>query len=188
VVIMDVTDREFERSILFLRTMPHRVQGNTAIGRSISLALFVAAFAIAADPPIPPVTVCEILADLPAHEGKDVAVLGRYSFRHDGRWIGEQSCEPATAVPPMLWLTEDSAAGPKPSANLEFDVAVLNKKFAGLTRRTSLGKFRFGNPEYDRWAVVYGRVVSRKGDAAQKAPADLVFRGDGVIVFLITER
>jgi hypothetical protein len=36
--------------------------------------------------------------------------------------------------------------------------------------------------------VVYGRVVSRKGDAAQKAPADLVFRGDGVVVFLTTER
>src|SRR5450759_3216926 len=132
---MDVTHREFERSILFLRTMLHRVPGSTAIGRSISLAVFLAAFAIAADPPIPPVTVCEILADLPAHEGKDVAVLGRYSFRRDGRWIGDQSCEPNTTVPSVLWLTEDAGAGPKPSANLEFDVAVLNKKFAGLTRR-----------------------------------------------------
>ena len=56
---------------------------------------------------------------------------------------------------------------------------MLNKKFAELTHRTSLGKFRFGTPEYDRWAVVYGRVVARKGDAAKKAPADLVFRGDG---------
>jgi hypothetical protein len=185
---MDVTNREFERSILFLRTMSHRVSGSTAIGRSISVAFFMAAFAAAADPPIPPVTVCEILADLPAHEGKNVAVLGRYSFRRDGRWIGEQSCEPAIAVPSILWLTEDSIDGPKPSANLEFDVAVLNKKFAALTRRTSLGKFRFGNPEYDRWAVVYGRVVSRKGDAAQKAAADLVFRGDGVMVFLTTEK
>ena len=185
---MDVTDRELERSILFLRNMSPRVQGNAAFGRCISLALFVAAFAMAADPPIPPVTVCEILADLPAHEGKDVAVLGRYSFRRDGRWISEQSCDPVTTVSPMLWLTEDSAAGPKPPASFEFDVAVLNKKFAGLTRRTALGKFRFGNPEYDRWAVVYGRVVTRKGDAAQKAPADLVFRGNGVIVFLTTDK
>jgi hypothetical protein len=168
--------------------MSLRAQGITAIGRCISLALFLAAFVIAADPPIPPVTVCEILADLPAHEGKDVAVLGRYSFRHDGRWISEQSCDPATTVPPVLWLTEDSAGGPKPPASFEFDAALLNKKFAGLTRRTALGKFRFGNPEYDRWAVVYGRVVSRKGDAAQKAPADLVFRGSGVIVFLTTEK
>ncbi len=185
---MDVTEGEFEGSILFLRNISLRVPGKAAIGRSISIALFMAAFAVAADPPIPPVTVCEILAALPAHEGKNVAVLGRYSFRRDGRWIGEQSCEPAIAVPPVLWLTEDPIDGPKPSANLEFDVAVLNKKFAALTRRTSLGKFRFGNPEYDRWAVVYGRVVSRKGDAARKAPAGLVFRGDGVIVFLTTEK
>ena len=183
---MGVTVRELERSNLFLRTMS-QVRG-TAIGRGIWLALILAAFATAADPPILPVTVCEIVADLPAHEGKDVAVLGRYSFRRDGRWIGEQSCEAATTVPPVLWLTEDSIDGPKPPANLEFDVAVLNKKFAGLTHHTSLGKFRFGNPEYDRWAVVYGRVVARKGDAAKKAPADLVFRGDGVIVFLTTEK
>jgi hypothetical protein len=186
--IMDVTYREFERSILFLRTMSHRVPGSTVIGRSISLALLATAFAVAADPPIPPMTVCEILAALPAHEGKNVAVLGRYSFRQNGRWIGEQSCEPATALPPVLWLTEDEYTAPKPAGNLAFDAAVLNKKFAALVRRTSLGKFRFGQPEYDRWAVVYGRVVSRKGDAAKKAPADLVFRGDGVIVFLTTDK
>jgi hypothetical protein len=91
----------------------------------------------------------------------------------------------------MLWLTEDSTDGPKPPANFEFDSAVLNKKFAALTRHTALGKFRFGNPEYDRWAVVYGRVVSRasrKGDAPQKTPAELVFRGNGVVVFLTTEK
>ena len=185
---MDVTNREFERSILFLRTMSHRVPGSTVIGRSILLALLVTALAVASEPPVPPVTVCEILDALPAHEGKVVAVLGRFSFRRDGRWIGEQSCEAATAVPPLLWLIEDEFTGPKPAGNLEFDVAVLNKKFAALTRRTSLGKFRFGQPEYDRWAVVYGRVVSRKGDAAKKAPADLVFRGDGVVVFLTTEK
>ena len=152
------------------------------------LALLATALAVAADPPIPTVTVCEVLADLPAHEGKDVAVLGRFSFRRDGRWIGEQSCGPNSPAPPLLWLAEDLEAGPKPPANFEFDSALLNKKFAALTKRTSLGKFRFGQPEYDRWAVVYGRVVARKGADAQKAPADLVFRGDGVIVFLTTER
>ena len=185
---MDVTDREFKRSILFLRTMSLRAQGTIAIGRYISLTLLLAAFALAADPPIPPVTVCEILADLPAHEGRELAVLGRFSFRRDGRWIGEQSCDPAITTSPVLWLTEESSAAPKPPANFEFDVAVLNKKFAALIRHTALGKFRFGNPEYDRWAVVYGRVVSRQGDPARKAPADLVFRGNGVIVFLTTEK
>ena len=82
--------------------------GNTAIGRCILLALLLTAFAIAADPPIPPVTVCEVLADLPAHEGKETAVLGRYSFRHEGRWMSEQSCDPAVTVSTVLWLTEDS--------------------------------------------------------------------------------
>ena len=87
-----------------------------------------------------------------------------------------------------MWLAEDSAAAPKPPANFEFDAAVLNKKFAALTKKTSLGKFRFGNPEYDRWAVIYGRVVPRKGEDTRKAAADLVFRGNGMIVFLTTEK
>lgn len=168
--------------------MSIRVQGNTAFGRSILLALTLAALAIAADSPIPPVTVCEVLADLPAHEGKDVAVLGRFSFRRDGRWIGEQACDSGALAPSLLWLAEDANDGPKPPASFEFDVAVLNKKFIAMTRNTTLGKFKFGSPEYDRWAVIYGRVVARKGAAAQKAPADLVFRGNGVIVFLTTEK
>ena len=145
-----------------------------------------AVFGVAADPPIPTVTVCEVLADLPAHEGKELAVLGRYSFRRDGRWMGEQGCESAPGAPATLWLSEDSALGPKPPANFAFDSAMLNKKFAAMVKKTTLGKFKFGTPEYDRWAVVYGRVVARKDD--KKAAADLLFRGDGVVVFLTTER
>ena len=166
--------------------MPLLVKEHTVLLRLLTLALLAAAFGVAADPPIQTVTVCEVLADLPAHEGKEVAVLGRFSFRRDGRWIGEQSCEAAAGVPPMLWLTEDLAVGPKPPANFEFDSQLLNKKFAAMVKKTTLGKFRFGTPEYDRWAVVYGRVMARKDD--KKAAADLVFRGDGVIVFLTTER
>lgn len=60
----------------------------------------------------------------------------------------------------------------------------MNRKFDDLRKRTSLGKFRFGSSDYDRWAVVYGRVESRKGESAKKAAADLVFRGDGVVLFL----
>jgi hypothetical protein len=168
--------------------MDPRAQGRTVVRRAITLALLLAGMAAAADPSITPMTVCEITADLAAHEGKDVAVLGRYSFRRDGRWIGEDACEPAAKGPASLWLTEDSATAPKPPGDFELDVPSLNRKFADLLRRTSLGKFRFGTPDYDRWAVVYGRVVARKGDAAHKAPADLLFRGNGVVIFLTTER
>jgi hypothetical protein len=145
---------------------------------------------VAADQPITPVTVCEVLADLRSHAGKDYAVLGRYSFRRDGRWISEQTCgsTPADAPAPVLWLEEDSSAAPKPPGSFELDAAALNKKFAELVKHTALGKFRFGQPEYDRWAVVYGRVVARRGEDGKKAPADLVFRGSGVVVFLTTEK
>jgi hypothetical protein len=155
--------------------------------RLISVALLAAAAALAGDAPLTPVTVCEILADLPAHEGKDLAVLGRFSFRRDGRSIGEDSCDPAHKVPAILSLTEDSTSAPKPPGNFELDVPSLNKKFIEMLHRTTLGKFRFGNPEYDRWAVIYGRVVARKGDG-RKTPADLLFRGDGVVIFLTTDR
>ncbi|MBS1854271.1 MAG: hypothetical protein JST11_02815 [Acidobacteria bacterium] len=137
--------------------------------------------------PIAPVTVCEVLARLPSYEGKDLAVIGRYSFRKDGRWVGEQSCDTPGAAPPVLWLVEDAGAGPKPPDDFELDAAALNRKFADMIKRTALGKFRFGTADYDRWAVVYGRIAARKGNDAAKAPADLMFRGSGVVIFLTTE-
>jgi hypothetical protein len=118
------------------------------------------------------------------YEGKSVAAVGRYSYRQDGRWLGEQACADPAPAPPILWLTEDGADGPKPPADFELDGIALGHKLADIRKHTTLGKFRFGSADYDRWAVVYGRVESRKGEAAKKAPAGLVFRGDGVIVFL----
>jgi hypothetical protein len=135
-----------------------------------------------AEAPLVPYTVCEVLRDLPAYEGKSVAALGRYSFRGDGRWIGEQACEGTT--PPLLWLTEDTQSGPKAPGDFVLDAVALSQKLTDIRKHTSLGKFRFGSTDYDRWAVVYGRVQMRTGDAAKKAAADLVFRGDGVIIFL----
>jgi hypothetical protein len=128
--------------------------------------------------------VCEVLRDLAGMDGKNVFVLGRYSFRADGRWVGEQACEPPAPAPPQLWLVEDSREAPKPPEQFELDSVKLHKKLAEIGRRTSLGKFRFGTPDYDRWAVVYGRVEVRKGDAGKKAPANLLYRGSGVVVWV----
>ena len=141
----------------------------------------------AADAPLIPVSVCEVVRDLASEDGKSAAVLGRYSFRANGRWIAEQACSPATDALPELRLLEDLKDGPKPPGNFEIDGVELRKKFAEITRRTSLGKFRFGTADYDRWAVIYGRVEARKGEDAKKAPANLVIRGNGVIVFLTPE-
>ena len=149
--------------------------------------LLCSAFATA-DAPLVPLTVCEILHDLPAQNGKTVVVVARYSFRQSGRWIGEEACDPAPDAPPLLWLTEDAAGAPKPPADFELDAAALHRKFVEIQRHTTLGKFKFGNPEYDRWAMVYGRVDARKGDASKQAAANLVYRGSGAVVFLTPDQ
>jgi hypothetical protein len=149
-------------------------------------ALWILTLSIAApcaDAPIVPHTVCEILGDLTHFVDNPVAALGRYSFRGEGRWLSEQACD-GSANPPVLWLTEDGKDGPKAPDSFSLDGGALNRKFAELRKTSPLGKFRFGSPDYDRWAVVYGRVEPRKGDAARKAPAELIFRGDGVVVYL----
>jgi hypothetical protein len=137
-----------------------------------------------ADAPLEPISVCEVLRDLAAHEGKNVAVLGRYSYRTTGRWIGEQACAPVVEGPTQLWLMDDPKDGPHPPADFEIDGAAVRRIFPDMLKRTALGKFRFGTPDYDKWAVIYGRVEQRKGDDARKAPANLVIRGSGVIVYV----
>ena len=164
----------------------------TRVWQLAYLPALLCAFALAADPPLVPLTVCEVLRDLPSYEGKSVAVVGRYSFRENGRWMGAQVCDAGSPVPggapPLLWLVEDSGDGPKPPGDFELGAVALNRKFAGIRQRTSLGKFRFGTPDYDRWAVIYGRVETRKAEAAKQAPANLVFRGSGVVVFLALQQ
>ena len=160
----------------------------TSVWQLAYLPALLCGFAMAADPPIVPLSVCEILRDLPSYEGKSVAVVGRYSFRESGRWMSEQACDAGSPGPPLLRLVEDPTDGPKPPGDFELDAVALNRKFAGVRQHTSLGKFRFGTPDYDRWAVIYGRVETRKAEAAKQAPANLVFRGSGVVVFLASQQ
>ena len=151
--------------------------------RALSIGIIGCAAALCADAPIVPLTVCEVVADLPAHEGKILAVIGRYSFRSDGRSMGEQTCD-APGPAPTLWLVEDLKEGPKPPEPLNLDKAALKKKFADVQRRSTLVNFRFGTSDYDRWAVVYGRIERRTPDSTRKAPANLVFRGSSVIIVI----
>ena len=122
-------------------------------------------------------TVCEILRELPANDGKTIAVLGRYSFRSSGSWVGEQSCQPALDGAATLTLVEDKEA-PKLPENYVLDAVALHKKLVEIQHRTSLGKFRFGTQDYDRWAVIYGKVEKRSGTSA------LLYRGSGVMLLL----
>jgi len=115
-----------------------------------------------------------------------VAVVGRFSFRRDGRTLNEDSCGtnagPGEATPPnAIHLIDDAKSGPKPPEVFALDGAALNRKLKNVKERTKLRTFRFGTVDYDRWAVVYGRIESDKG---KPAGARLVYRGDGVVLFL----
>jgi hypothetical protein len=116
--------------------------------------------------PLAPLGVCEVLRDLAGLAGKAIPVLGRYSYRENGRWMSEQACDPAAPAPAELWLLESSTDGPMPPRDYEIDAVVLKRKRIEMERRTSLG------------------VEARKGDDAKIAPANLVFRGSGAVLIL----
>ncbi len=104
------------------------------------------------------------------------------------RALGKRtSLRPGAAEPPQLWIVEDDKDGPRPPERFELDAAAVRVKLAEIERHTALAKFRFGSPGYDRWAVVYGRIETRKGEDARQAPANLVICGTAVIVFLNAE-
>jgi len=152
--------------------------------RAAACCVAVCGFARAADPEVVPVGVCEVLRNLVGWENKEAAIVGRYSFRLTGRWVSEQICDPVAADPPQLWIVEDEKDGPRLPDRFELSATAVHSKLAGIERRTALAKFPFGTRDYDRWAVIYGRIEARKGDDARKAPANLVIRGTAVIVFL----
>ena len=124
----------------------------------------------APESPLQPQRVCEVLHDLLANEGKVLAVVGKFSFREAGRSLSEEKC--------VLRIVFDSKSGPKAPTRLEIDAATVYKKLKLIKQHSSLGKPRFGSSDYDRWAVVYGRVET------QKAPARIVCPGEAVVVFL----
>jgi hypothetical protein len=169
-----------------------------------ALAVFFLAPCCGADGPLEPVDLCEVLAKPDTYDGSVVAIVGRYSYRESGRFISEQSCETDGGTGPAwaraVRVVFDEKTAPALPKVYEIDAATLDRKLKVVKQRTSLAKIRFGSLDYDRWAVAYGRVVFRrdlhnteqpaavKKGGFEPAPAQLVCRGDGVIVFLTEGR
>ena len=168
---------------------------------SIGLWLFAIGAGAGAPAAVEPLRVCEVLQDLNAYRGKTVALLGRYSFRENGRFLSESGCQSKLTSGTFEWpaavrLATDADAGPKPPENFDIDTAATSRKLQLVRKATTLGKFRFGSLEYDRWAIVYGRVEAAKEfdsppqglkpakSGLEPAPAQLLYRGDGLIFFL----
>ena len=173
--------------------------GSLAMNLTACLTLLVLSPAalLSQDAPLKPVTVCEVLKDSKLYDGRVVAVLGRFSYRAEGRWMGEDSCRTTVAgesaeSPDIIWLSYAPESAPRMPTGYQVDGAIVAEKMQLVKKHTTLGKFRFGSSDYDRWAVVYGRVRVEPKEAAlppakkvhHDAPAELLYAGDGYVMFL----
>ncbi|HKW75390.1 MAG TPA: hypothetical protein VJN64_07690 [Terriglobales bacterium] len=164
----------------------------------LTLLAFAPGALLSQDAPLKPVTVCEVLKDSKLYDGRVVAVLGRFSYRAEGRWMGEDSCRTSVAgesaePSDIIWLSYSPESAPRMPAGYQVDGATAAEKIQLVRKHTTLGKFRFGSSDYDRWAVVYGRFKVEPKDLgtsppAKKvhhdAPAELLYAGDGYVMFL----
>ena len=167
----------------------------------LALLAIVPPATLIGEAPLEPVTVCEVLKDPKLYDGRVVALLGRYSYRTEGRWIGEDACRApennsSTSTPEIIWLSYAPDSAPRMVSGYTVDGAAVAQKIQLVKKGTALRKFRFGSADYDRWAVVYGRIkvdekippVAEKKDARPPAhngaPAELLYAGDGYVMFL----
>jgi hypothetical protein len=130
--------------------------------------------------PVQPVRVCEVMRNPAEYAGRPVMVFGRLSSRNEGRYLGEEKC-PAQSKPVEFELHLDRQAGPRPDDSIEVDTAAVQRCLAEMRKTTPLRKFPFGSSDYDRWALVYGRLEVAPG---KTLAGRLVFRSDSLIVFV----
>ena len=173
-----------------------RILAGLALLASLSLSA-----ARAAEPTIKLMRVCDVLRDIAAYSGKPVAIVGRYSYRQNGRFFSEAGCEHELKTGDFVWpstlrIVFDQKSGPKPPENTQIDGASAYDVLGAIQQHTQLAKFRFGTPDYDRWAVAYGRIEPSKEfesaatahltrNALEPAPVSLICVGDAAIVFIV---
>ena len=124
-----------------------------------------------------PITVCELLADPTAYDGRQVALLGKWADSHfDGVWLSEDRCESRLITdgyewPNEVWIRNDNSAPTPPKGLLVLDSHALDEKLASVHRTTSLGleeiaflgKDGGGTRQVKQhWAVIFGRIEARK--------------------------
>ena len=148
------------------------------------LTMLACAQAMGADAPaaLQPVTVCEALAHPDDYAGKPLAVVGRFSFRENGRFISEKNC--------VLRVVLDGRNGPVPPVMFAVNNETAKQKLADVRKTTALANFRFGSSDYDRWAMVYGRIepvpASEKRGAREfgDASSQILCRSQTLVIYL----
>jgi hypothetical protein len=84
----------------------------------------------------------------------------------------------------------DSKNGPVPPAAFSVDTGATDRKLDAVRKSTNLATFRFGSSDYDRWALVYGRIEpvpvpekhgNREFDGAS---GEVLCHGQTLLIFL----
>lgn len=142
-----------------------------------------------------PVRVSEAVRELDKLSGKMVAIIGRFSFRETGRYLSERPCEGGQGGDErVIRVTFETAARSASITRVEFDGGAVRRELATVKRCNTLKKIRYGSTEYERWAMVYGRLEQpRKSEEAAPPPdkefpnvaASVFCGGDAAIVSLV---
>jgi hypothetical protein len=134
------------------------------------------------DQPVKPVTVCEVLGDLPKYSGKNVAILGRLDcdigLIDRTCFLAQDQCERPITTEGYVWPTKVMIADyweegmPKPpSRNPQIDEPALIEKMSLIRKATKLGLHK--EPQFktedhtmsfsvtkDEWGIAYGRIFT----------------------------
>src|SRR5689334_12586827 len=99
----------------------------------LALLAIVPPATLIGEAPLEPVTVCEVLKDPKLYDGRVVALLGRYSYRTEGRWIGEDACKTpenstSTPSPEIIWLSYAPDSAPRMVSGYTVDGAAVAQK------------------------------------------------------------
>lgn len=155
------------------------------------LIVWMPAFVRAQPVSVEPITVCEAVKNLQKLAGKPFGIVGRLSFRSEGKWLSQDDCKGAPGNgEARITLLYDTAEAPRVKTGWEVRGSAMSEKLTLLRKATKLALFPFGTPDYDRWAVVYGSLRFREGTAsgdaaaAKKAEADLLYAGDGYVLII----
>jgi hypothetical protein len=139
---------------------------------------------------VKPLTVCEVVSNLKAYNGKTIAVVGWLEGTEEGNWLDEEGCVQRLQTnsftwPNALWLQYEASAPRMSGVEKLTDRSILRQKLSEVVSRE-----KPPSPQ-KHLAVLYGRLETREvletyvgGDGNEHgvgfghvgyAPAQLVF-------------
>ena len=164
-----------------------------------ALAITLAAlpgFVLGQPSDIPVVTVCEVMKELPAYNGKTIVVVGRFGSTDEGAWLSED-CTQQLVIKGHEWSNSislsDTVGSTQPPPSLpkafRWNKNMLFKKLTQVKSTTVLRVY----PEFhysDKWLALYGRLETHVPletldgfGHLNGSPAQLISPQDGVYRF-----